>query len=160
MIGEPDMKLKHSLNLLFVLLLSACSAFNPISEPEVAITSIKFAPSNGFQQQLMVGLQLDNPNSFALHLGRLRYQLSLQGHSLAGGSFNEALSLPANGRSQIVVPVEINLLSGLGVMRSLMTSMSSDIDYKLSLTAAVVNFGLGDITVNKTGKVGFGASAP
>ncbi len=143
-----------------VLALAACAAFNPIEKPQVAITNIKMAPANGFQQKLLVGLQLDNPNSFALNLGRLRYTLELQGQSLAGGSLNEAISLPANGQTQIVVPVEVNLLSGLGVLSKILGNMQSDLDYKLSLTAAVSNFGLGDITINKVGKVGIGSSAP
>lgn len=154
------MRLTTVITVLFSLLLSACAAFNPIEKPQVAITHIKMAPGNGFQQQLLVGLQLDNPNSFVVNLGRLRYQLSLQGQALAGGSLNESFSLPANGRTQIVVPVDVNLLSGIGVLRAVMNSMQSELDYQLSLTAAVENFGLGDITINKNGKVGMGAAAP
>tara|TARA_R110002167_G_scaffold75337_3_gene210231 strand:- start:491 stop:958 length:468 start_codon:yes stop_codon:yes gene_type:complete len=154
------MKFKAVIAITVGLLLSACAAFNPIAEPQVAITHIKMAPANGFQQTLLVGLQLDNPNSFAVNLGRLRYQLSLQGQALAGGSLNESFSLPANGRTQIVVPVEVNLLSGLGVLRAIMASVQPDLDYQLSLTAAVENFGFGDITINKNGKVGLGAAAP
>ncbi|MDF1692790.1 MAG: LEA type 2 family protein [Zhongshania sp.] len=154
------MKIKTWLVILAAVLMSACAAFNPLEKPQVAITHIKMAPANGLQQRLLVGLQLDNPNSFALNLGRLRYQLSLQGQALAGGSLNESFSLPANGRTEIVVPVEVNLLSGLGVLRAIMGSMQSDLDYQLSLTTAVENFGLGDITINKKGKVGLGSTAP
>jgi hypothetical protein len=84
--------------------------------------------------------------------------LELQGLSLAGGSLNEAVSLPANGQAQLVVPVEVNLLSGIGVLSKILGSMQSDLDYKLSLTAAVSNFGLGDITIDKVGKVGIGST--
>ncbi|CAA0112988.1 Uncharacterised protein [Zhongshania aliphaticivorans] len=140
--------------------LAACASFNPIEKPRVAITNLNMAPGNGFQQKLLVGLQLDNPNSFAVNLGRLRYTLELQGQSLAGGSLNEAISLPANGQTQLVVPVEVNLLSGIGVLSKILGNLQSDLDYKLSLTAAVTNFGLGDITINKVGKVGMGTSAP
>ena len=140
--------------------LAACAAFNPIEKPKVAITHLNMAPGNGFQQKLLVGLQLDNSNAFAVNLGRLRYTLELQGQSLAGGSLNEAISLPANGQTQLVVPVEVNLLSGIGVLSKILGNLQSDLDYKLSLTAAVTNFGLGDITINKVGKVGMGTSAP
>jgi LEA14-like dessication related protein len=145
--------------LALLVLLSACSALNPIEKPNVAITSLNMGTSNGFQQQLLVGLQLDNPNAFALNLGRLRYTINLAGNSLAGGRFNEALMIPANDRANIVVPVDVNLLSGLGLIRSLM-STTGDLDYKLSLTAAVENFGVGDITVNKSGNIGLGTPAP
>ena len=163
MVGVYEMIKKiyqSSVVLVLVWMLAACAVFNPIDKPQVAITSIKMAPANGFQQKMLVGLQLDNPNSFALNLGRLRYTLELQGQSLAGGSLNEAISLPANGQTQLVVPVEVNLLSGLGVLSKIMSSAQSDLDYKLSLTAAVTNFGLGDITINKAGKVGMGSFAP
>jgi hypothetical protein len=60
----------------------------------------------------------------------------------------------------LVVPVEVNLLSGIGVLSKILGNLQSDLDYKLSLTAAVTNFGLGDITINKVGKVGMGTSAP
>ncbi|GAB3377241.1 LEA type 2 family protein [Spongiibacter taiwanensis] len=147
--------MKIVLSLFAALLLSACAALNPIEKPDVAITSINIGPSNGLQQQLLVGLQLDNPNDFALNLGRLRYSISLAGNSLAGGRFNEAVVLPANDRANIVVPVDVNLLNGLGLIRSIM-STTGDMEYKLSLTAAVANFGLGDITVNKVGNIGLG----
>ncbi|CAA0079182.1 Uncharacterised protein [Zhongshania aliphaticivorans] len=149
-----------TLVLAVALLLGACAGFNPIEKPQVAITNIKMAPANGFQQKLLVGLQLDNPNSFAINLGRLRYTLELQGQSLAGGSLNEAISLPASGQTQLVIPVEVNLLNGIGVLSKILGNLQSDLDYKLSLTAAVTNFGLGDITINKVGKVGMGSTAP
>ncbi|MEX1664520.1 LEA type 2 family protein [Zhongshania arctica] len=145
---------------LAVLALAACAAFNPIEKPKVSITNIQMAPVIGFQQKLLVGLQLDNPNGFTINLARLRYTLELQGQSLAGGSLNEAISLPANGQTQLVVPVEVNLLSGIGVLSKILGGMQSDLDYKLSLTAAVSNFGLGDITIDKVGKVGIGTTAP
>lgn len=143
-----------------VLALAACASFNPIEKPKVAITNLKMAPGNGFQQKLLVGLQLDNPNSFAVNLGQLRYTLELQGQSLAGGSLNDEISLPANGQAQLVIPVEVNLLNGIGVLSKILGNLQSDLDYKLSLTAAVANFGLGDITINKVGKVGMGNTAP
>jgi LEA14-like dessication related protein len=145
---------------LAVLALAACAGFNPIEKPKVSITNIQMAPIIGFQQKLLVGLQLDNPNGFTINLARLRYTLELQGQSLAGGSLNEAISLPANGQTQLVVPVEVNLLSGISVLSKILGSMQSDLDYKLSLTAAVTNFGLGDITIDKVGKVGIGTATP
>lgn len=150
--------MKAILAIFAGLLLSACAALNPVEKPDVAITSINIGPSNGLQQQLLVGLQLDNPNGFALNLGRLRYSISLAGNSLAGGRFNDPVVLPANDRANIVVPVDVNLLSGLGLIRSIL-STTGDMEYKLSLTAAVENFGLGDITLNKVGNIGLGAPA-
>lgn len=145
--------------LAMLVLLTACSVLSPIEKPNIAITSLNMGSSNGFQQQLLVGLQLDNPNGFSLNLERLRYTISLAGNSLAGGRFSDAVMIPANDRASIVVPVDVNLLSGLGLIRSLM-STAGDIDYELSLTAAVENFGLGDITVNKSGNIGLGVATP
>jgi LEA14-like dessication related protein len=149
---------RRGMVFLAVLALAACAGFNPIEKPTVSITNIQMAPVIGFQQKLLVGLQIDNPNGFTINLARLRYTLELQGQSLAGGSLNEAVSLPANGQAQLVVPVEVNLLSGIGVLSKILGSMQSDLDYKLSLTAAVSNFGLGDITIDKVGKVGIGST--
>jgi LEA14-like dessication related protein len=151
---------RYGVVFLAILALAACAGFNPIEKPKVSITSIKMAPVIGFQQKLLVGLQLDNPNGFAINLAQLRYTLELQGQSLAGGSLNEAVSLPANGQTQIVVPVAVNLLSGIGVLSKILGDMQSDLDYKISLTAAITNFGFGDITVEKVGKVGIASAAP
>ncbi len=136
------------------LLLCACAALNPIAKPEVAITHINLGVANGLQQQLLVGLQLSNPNRFALELGRLRYEMTLAGSKLASGSFNEAISVPANGQSNIEVPVGINLLSGFGLLRNVLSSAGADLEYELKLSADVGNFGLGDMTVVKQGVVG------
>ncbi len=75
--------MKKLLLLTFVALLSACASLNPVAKPEVAITRINIGPSNGLQQQLLIGLQVSNPNSFALNLGKLRYQMDLAGSQLA-----------------------------------------------------------------------------
>jgi LEA14-like dessication related protein len=149
---------KKLLVLAAVLLLNACATFNPIAKPEVAITQIGLGPTTGLQQTLNIGLQLDNPNAFDINLGRLRYKLTLAGKSLAGGSYNQPLTLPANDRVSIVVPVEINLLSGIGLMTSIVGKMQDQLEYELSLTAAVENFGFGDITISKSGMVGPGAA--
>ncbi len=136
------------------LLLCACASLNPVAKPEVAITSINLGVANGLQQQLLIGLQLDNPNSFALQLGRLRYEMSLAGSKLASGSFNEAITVPANGQSLIEVPVGINLLSGFSLLRNLLSNVGADLEYELKLSADVGNFGLGDMTLVKQGVVG------
>ncbi|MGJ8686735.1 MAG: LEA type 2 family protein [Spongiibacteraceae bacterium] len=142
--------------LCLVSLLSACTAFSPVTKPEVAVTSVTLSPPTGFQQQLQIGLSIDNSNSFGINLGQLRYRLNLAGHSLATGSFNESVALPANGKADIVVPVSVNLLSGIGLIRTLLNKAGEDLEYTLSLTAKVENFGLGDITISKSGLVGLG----
>ncbi len=112
--------MKNYLAVLLALLVSACASLNPIAKPEVAITHLALGESRGFQQSLNVGLQLNNPNAFDINLGRLRYQISLAGKSLAGGSFNQEVLLAANGKTNITVPVELNLLNGLGLVSSLL----------------------------------------
>lgn len=156
--------MKNLLLLIAALWLSACAnlgplaSLNPVAKPEVAITHLQLGENRGFQQQLNVGLQLDNPNGFDINLGKMRYQISLGGTPLAGGSLNESLSLPANDRLNLVVPVELNLLNGLGLVSSLVNSPQDQLEYELSLTVDVLNFGLGDITISKNGMVGFGGA--
>ena len=142
--------------VLAALLLAACASFNPVSKPEVAITSINLGPSSGLQQQLLIGLQLDNPNGFDLKLGRLRYDMQIAGSKLASGRFNEPISVPANGQLTIEVPVGINLLSGLGFLKNLMTSSRDALEYTLNLSADVGNFGFGDVSLVKSGVVNIG----
>ena len=151
--------MKKILLLAIVALLSACASLSPVTKPEVAITRINVGASNGLQQQLLVGLQVSNPNSFALNLGKLRYQMDLAGSQLASGTFNDAISIPANGQTQIEVPVGINLLSGIGLLRSVLSSTGGDLEYELRMTADVGNFGLGDMTLSKKGFVGINGSA-
>lgn len=139
--------------------LAACASLSPIDKPDVAITSLALGPNSGMQQRLNIGLRLDNPNNFALNLGALRYNVSLAGNDVATGRFAEGVSLPANDWVDIVVPVDINLFSGLGLLRTIMSSSTAELDYVLSLTADVKNFALGSITVDKRGKVGLGPSS-
>lgn len=142
--------------VLATCLLAACASFSPVSKPEVALTGIQLGASNGLQQQLLVGLQLDNPNGFDLKLGRLRYDMQLAGNKLASGRFNDAIVVPANGQITVNVPVGINLLSGLSLLKTLLSNTSDQLDYTLNLSADVANFGLGDVSVVKSGVVGIG----
>lgn len=151
--------MKRILLVLVAWCLSACATLSPIDKPDVAITSLALGPNTGMQQQLKIGLRLDNPNNFALNLGALRYSVNLAGNDVATGRFTDGVSVPANDWVDIVVPVEVNLFSGLGLLRSIMSNSTSELDYVLSLTADVKNFGLGSITVDKSGKVGLGPSS-
>ena len=77
--------MRKILLVMMVWCLSACASFSPIDKPDVAITSLALGPNTGMQQQLKIGLRLDNPNNFALNLGALRYSINLAGNDVATG---------------------------------------------------------------------------
>lgn len=148
--------LKALLLVLLSLSFAGCAALSPVEKPIVSLNSINLAPSDGFSQRLEIGIKLDNLNKVDLNLDGLRYKLTLAGSSLAGGSLKQAISLPANDQVSLVLPVDVNLFGGLNLLRKLFSAPSDELDYELSLTALVSNFALGDITINKSGKINIG----
>jgi LEA14-like dessication related protein len=91
------------------------------------ITSVSFS---GVALALVMDAQ--NPNTFALDLGRIDYQLDLEGRRFATGQANNPVRVPARGTGEVTIPVEFRFADLAAGVQSLFTK--DEVPYKVSAT--------------------------
>ena len=99
------------------------------SLPNVRIPEIKFSglqiKKMGFTGiDLEVGLDLVNNNIFGFDIGKLNYDIALAGSQLIKGTTENLASVPAKGKTEIKVPVSLDLAGALGSLTSILKGNS------------------------------------
>lgn len=79
---------------------SAEGSFPIIREPSIEIRSIKIERDLLVTTNLRIGLEITNPNDFALELGSLSYDFFGEGKLWADGVVEEGLSVPPSGKAE------------------------------------------------------------
>lgn len=84
---------------------------------------------------LVLSLELDNPNKFDLLVNKLNYSLALNGHSVTSGGLTEQIKVAAAGKSKVDIPV--NLAFGISSTRAFydMFRKGGNINYSLDLNS-------------------------
>jgi LEA14-like dessication related protein len=76
--------------------------------PRVALAGTSLRESNLLQTTVELRLEVENPNDFPLPDGRLAYDLSLSGVSVARAATHTLAGIPARGRAVLVVPARFS----------------------------------------------------
>lgn len=136
------------------MLLGACSLFhNEFIDPEVALVGLRIGPSEGLNQTVIVDLQISNPNRTDLRLNAIQYRIRLDGRDLINGSSRDPLDVPAGGSERYSLPASINLLSGFGFVKDMLTKPRDRIVYELNATLEPSGLFSIPITVRKADTV-------
>lgn len=94
----------------FLLLITGCAQIKQKVEtlkPTAEIADTRLTGVSFDKADLVFDMIVDNPNSFALKLSGLSYDLAIEGRSLFNGEINRGLTLKANGRSNVKMPVSL-----------------------------------------------------
>jgi LEA14-like dessication related protein len=129
--------------LMLFMAASACAWFQPFEEPRVRLNAMELQPGGGLQQVIHLTLRVDNPNDYALRLAGLNYRFFLEDQELISGELTERLAVPARGSADVVVPVELNLLSGYNLINQLLRSPRDEFRYRVDVAGQLTNIGLG-----------------
>ena len=76
--------------------------------PKVQVYAIELHRASILSLEMMITVQVENPNDFALKFSRLRYNLSAERLQVAEGIFTEKISVPPGGKSFIKLPLKVN----------------------------------------------------
>ncbi len=93
--------------------------------PKISLKGVKIDKMGFSGVDLAVNLGIENINSFAFNLGKLDYNISLGGNSVATGMTDKLAEIPAKQSGQVSIPLSLNL-SGLSSLYSLLTGKSVD----------------------------------
>ncbi|MEK7356853.1 MAG: LEA type 2 family protein [Bdellovibrionota bacterium] len=129
---------------------SSCSsvAESIVQKPKVALSGIalKDVTSNG--ATVVFGVEVDNPNSFALVLDALRYDLEIGGKAIGSGRIPEAARVAGNAKGIVDVPVPVKFADLFSSISELMSKTTSD--YRVRGEA---QFGLITVPFDEKGEI-------
>ena len=103
----------------------------------MSVVSIELVSGNLFQQNFLVKLELQNPNSRALPVTGLHVELNVAGERLASGVSNRPFVVPAQGTTQFDMTITANVALALLKLSQRRDSHSDSIDYDLTGSASI-----------------------
>jgi LEA14-like dessication related protein len=122
--------MKRALLFLGVLGLWGCSTFpTSVRKPTVELASVGFEDPTLSAATLVFGIRVDNPNSFAIPLAGLQYNLAINGSELATGVIDDVGRLPKNDKTVVTIPVRLSYSSLYRLART--TADSGKLQYEL-----------------------------
>jgi len=103
----------------------------PIPEmPAVSLRSLDVQQLTLNGAQLLLQLEVDNPNDFSLLLDKLNYNLKLNGYDVGGGLVGKSVNIQKDGRGTINLPLNLDFAqAGRGLYSAL---LGQGIRYDLS----------------------------
>lgn len=130
--------------------LTGCSAIGKqlIEKPKVSLKSVNLKEVGAQGATVVFGIEVDNPNSIALKVDALRYDVEIGGKALASGRLEEAASVPAKDKAVVLVPVPVKYADVFSSLGSFLSDGKSQ--YRVRGEAT---FGIFDIPFDQTGEL-------
>lgn len=88
---------------------SCASLEDVIQSPGVTLNTIEIQDIDFSAQTFVLGFEVSNPNPFPLPISSIDYGVTLDGERFASGRTAADISVPASGRSDIAISVELDL---------------------------------------------------
>jgi LEA14-like dessication related protein len=121
---------------LSIGVLSCASYF--LEKPSFALRKITLSPRSFTEMNLVLGVEVQNPNRFDLKLTSFEYSVFLKNEAIGNGRLEKELMIPASATTEIEAPVTAKFKS-LG--ESLMTLITgNDIPYRIEGKVEVKTF--------------------
>ena len=104
--------------LALPLALAACAALH-LERPRVALVDVGLENVGLLQSSLVLDLRVENPNNFRLPIDRGVYTIFLGGERVGTGSTRMPLDVPAHGKSDQQIVLQLDNLRILSRLRDL-----------------------------------------
>ena len=87
----------------------SCStiAQNFLEKPKAEIRHVKLRSTDGASALLVVGIEVENPNSISLKVDRLKYDVEIAGRPLTAGALENPADIPARGKQVVEIPLKL-----------------------------------------------------
>jgi len=100
--------------------------------PYVSLSDLQVREIGLFEQRYRLKLRIQNPNSFALPISGMNYQLHINGKKFAGGVSRQPVTIPAFGEALADVDVISDVGSLLQQFSGLTSGHVQKVSYRLS----------------------------
>lgn len=127
-----------------------------VKRPSISLKNFTVENISLSGAQVNIALNVENPNSFKLHMSRLSYDLSINGLESISGLINEEIKLEEGTSKDIELPISISFMNvGMSAYRIL--SGDEDLEYKLTGSTTIGSdlpyFKLSSFDFDKSGSV-------
>jgi len=127
--------LARSALVVSLLGLGACATTieNAVKPPSLALTDVRVVGLGFNGQTFLLSFEIENPNGFSLPVESVRYDLRLDGQRFASGSTTCDVAVPALGKTNFGMSVELDLLHTAPQLLSIVREGARrDIPYEVS----------------------------
>jgi len=123
---------------VLALALSACALLRPRFEPPtVNVVGIELRSGNLLQQTFAVKLHVQNPNTQALPVRDLHFNLNVDGEAVADGVNERAFVVPARGEVDFDMNISANLAVVILKLAAKRQGHADSLDYEVTGAASV-----------------------
>jgi len=96
-----------------LLVVTGCAMTSNLQPPKISIVSVNTTSADVFSQQFRVHVHVQNPNTLALPVKSIEYELFLQGDSFAEGNTEQPFVVPALGEAEFDTVINTHFTSSL-----------------------------------------------
>ena len=115
------------------LLAGCASVTGSIGQPGVKLKNVRLGSFDFSRQTFVLGFDVVNPNPFPLPVNYVRYAVQLDDQRFASGETVAAFTVPANGKNDFAISVELDLLrSAPQLLYTVRDGMTRELSYELS----------------------------
>ena len=128
--------------LTTALAISSCSFFlkQVVEKPKVEFEHVDLKDVSGNGATVLVGLKIENPNSFSLHVDSVRYILEIKGKPLTSSTIDKPVEVPSKGSAVIEIPVPVKFADLFSSVLDFLQSGSTE--YRVSGEAKIGSFSI------------------
>ena len=117
--------LKRLFLIMLALQFTACAALQaPLAPLKVSVKGVTIEGIDLTHAHLVVDLNVRNPNGIGLDLQTIDYVFAINGVQLIEESLNTPISIAANDRSEVKLPVQLSLFGAMKILRNLSSQAS------------------------------------
>jgi LEA14-like dessication related protein len=146
-------KIHYKILYLFVFCIIFISCLSWVIEmPSFTLRGVTLRPISLGQMNLLLDLDVQNPNRFDLTVQSFEYAVYLGGEEIGNGRLGKALLIPSSSTLQIQVPVAVGFKDLSGSLTAILKG--GDLPYKIEGRAAVKTaFGSRQFPFSKEGHI-------
>jgi LEA14-like dessication related protein len=155
-ISNQNVRIRYGILFLFTLSIFLVSCLGWILEkPSFVLREIILNPRSFTEMNLLLGLDIQNPNRFDLTLKSFEYTVYLDNEEIGNGRLEIELLIPSSSITRIQAPVVANF-KNLGVsLKTIIAGIAGkDVSYKIEGKADVKTFfGSFNFPFSKEGRI-------
>jgi LEA14-like dessication related protein len=136
-----------------LLFLSAICGCVTMQSPNVTLADLRIVDLTLFEQSYALKIRIQNPNSVALPITGMHFELDVNSAELGRGVSDQSVTVPAYGEAVMEIKVVSNLARVFDQIRGLENSKAQDLRYRLTGDIRVANR-LGRLPFDYQGQIG------
>ncbi len=122
-----------------------------VEKPEIELESIELQKLSWSSVDLNISLKVTNPNSFAIGLANLKYQVFVSGKPVGKGHYAEAFNVPAKKKKSLSIPFSLDGTATLEVAKNYLIGSSQELKaHILGATEIMTPVGSFEIPIDET----------